>query len=151
MGDFKSLICVSEIVDASPSKVWRTATERTGLMFMGADVRTDWKEGHPISFKGEWKGKPFEDKGEVETFEPERKLAFTHFSPMSGKPDRPENYNLVSIELEPKGDQTDVTLTQAIHEDAEKPPRETIAEFEKNWRMMLGKLKQESEKAASVA
>ena len=82
MGDFKSLICVSEIVDASPSKVWRTATERTGLMFMGADVRTDWKEGHPISFKGEWKGKPFEDKGEVETFEPERKLAFTHFSPI---------------------------------------------------------------------
>jgi uncharacterized protein YndB with AHSA1/START domain len=151
MGDFKPLIRVSEIVDASPSKVWRTATEKTGLMFMGADVRTNWKEGHPISFKGEWKGKPFEDKGQVETFEPEKKLAFTHFSPMSGKPDRLESYNLVSIELEPKGNQTDVTLTQAIHGDSDRPPRETIAEFEKNWRMMLGKLKQESERSASPA
>lgn len=146
MGAFSPLIRVSEIVDASPSQVWQAATQKTGLMFMGADVQTDWREGHPITFKGEWKGKPFEDKGQVETFEEERKLAFTHFSPMSGKPDSPENYNLVSIELEPKGEQTDVTLTQAIHDEADRPPQETITEFEKNWRMMLGKLKAEAEK-----
>jgi uncharacterized protein YndB with AHSA1/START domain len=151
MDDFTPLIRVSEIVDTSPSDVWQTATRKTGLMFMGSDVKTDWQEGHPITFNGEWKGKPFEDKGLVEAFEPEKKLAFTHFSPMSGKPDSPENYNLVSIELEPKGDQTDVTLTQSIHRDAERPPHETIAEFEKNWRMMLGKLKQEAEKAPAPA
>jgi len=151
LSEFTPLIRVSEIVHASPTSVWQTATQKTGLMFMGADVKTDWQEGHPITFKGEWKGKPFEDKGEVETFDEGKKLAFTHFSATAGKPDRPENYNLVSIELEPKGDQTDVTLVQSIHENAEKPSREMIAEFEKNWRMMLGKLKQEAERAEAPA
>lgn len=87
MARFTPLIRVSEIVDASPSRVWKTATRKTGLMFMGADVKTDWRIGHPITFKGEWKGKRFEDKGQVETFDEQRKLAFTHFSPMPGKPE----------------------------------------------------------------
>lgn len=97
MGDFHPLVTVSETIDASPSRVWDTATHKTGVMFMGADVKTDWHEGHSITFKGEWKGKTFEDKGNVETFEEPKRLAFTHFSPASGKADLPENYNLVSI------------------------------------------------------
>lgn len=149
MDDFRPLVRVSEIVDAPAAQVWRSATQKTGLMFMGADVKTDWQVGHPITFKGEWKGKPFEDKGKVETFDEERRLAFTHFSPMSGKPDRPENYNLVSIEMAPNGSQTDVTLTQSIHLGADKPPQEAVAEFEKNWRMMLGKLKAAAEGSPS--
>src|SRR5205823_7346790 len=136
---------VSETVDASPSQVWDTVTHKTGVMFMGADVKTDWREGHPITFKGEWKGKAFEDKGKVETFEEEKRLAFTHFSPASGKDDSAENYNLVSIELQPKGASTDVTLTQSMHTRAREPSAETVAEFQKNWRMMLAKLKDEAE------
>ena len=145
MGNFRPLVTVSETIEAPPSKVWDTATHKTGVMFMGADVKTDWHEGHAITFNGEWKGRTFEDKGTVETFEKEKKLAFTHFSPASGKPDRPENYNLVSIELRPEGTQTGVELTQSIHRDADKPGAETVAEFEKNWKMMLAKLRDEAE------
>ena len=147
MGDFHPVVSVSETIDASPSRVWDAATHKTGVMFMGADVKTDWHEGHPITFKGEWKGKTFEDKGEVKTFDQEKKLAFTHFSPSSGKADSLQNYNLVSIELHPKGAQTDVTLTQSMHREAEEPSSDTVAEFEKNWRMMLSKLKNEAERA----
>ena len=75
----------------------------------------------------------------------EKRLAFTHFSQSSGKADAPENYNLVSIELEPKGEQTCVRLTQSIDERADRPDESTVAEFEKNWRMMLGNLKKEIE------
>lgn len=145
MGNFRPLVTVSEEIAASPSKVWDIATHKTGVMFMGADVTTDWHEGHPITFNGEWKGKAFEDKGTVDTFDKEKKLAFTHFSPASGKADQPENYNLVSIELHPEGTRTSVRLTQSIHPDADKPSAETVAEYEKNWKMMLAKLRDEAE------
>ena len=148
MGDYHPVASVKETIDASPSQVWDTATHKTGVMFMGADVKTDWHEGHPITFKGEWKGKTFEDKGQVEIFDKEKRLAFTHFSPTSGKTDRPENYNLVTIELQPRGPRTDVTLTQSIHRQAEEPDPGTVAEFEKNWRIMLSKLKDEAERVS---
>jgi hypothetical protein len=32
---------------------------------MGADVETDGKPGSPITWKGEYQGKPYEDKGEL--------------------------------------------------------------------------------------
>lgn len=147
MSDFRPLVTVSDTIDAPPSQVWETATHKTGVMFMGADVETDWHEGHSITFEGEWKGKTYKDKGKVETFDKQKTLAFTHYSPMSGKADSPENYNLVSIELHQRGSHTDVTLTQSIHRQAEEPSAETVAEFEKNWRLMLTKLKEEAEQA----
>lgn len=146
MTAYNPLVRVTEVVKTELSNVWQVLTQRTGVMFMGAEVETDWREGHPITFKGEWKGKNYEDKGVVQTFEPERKVAFTHFSALSGKPDVPKNYNLVTVELEPTADGTMVTLTQSIHPDAERPDAGTVAEFEKNWRAMLGKLKSEAER-----
>lgn len=147
MGDYHPVVSVSETVDASPSEVWDTVTRKTGVMFMGTDVRTDWQEGHAITFKGEWKGKAFEDRGKVAVFDKGKEVAFTHFSPMSGKEDSPENYNLVSIELQPKGAATGVTLTQSIHRQADEPSDEAVAEFEKNWKLMLAKLKNEAERS----
>src|SRR3989442_10144144 len=48
--------------------------------YLGAEVETDWQVGSPITFKGDWEGKPYEDKGEILVFEPERKLAYSHRS-----------------------------------------------------------------------
>ena len=61
---------------------------------------------------------------------------YSHFSPLSGLPDKPENYHTVTIVLARHGHQTDVTLTQDNNAtDAER------AESEKNWAMMLEALK----------
>jgi hypothetical protein len=68
---------VSEKINATPADVWDAITRKTGIMFIGAEVETDWQAGHVISFKGEWEGKRYEDKGVVEIFERHRKLAFT--------------------------------------------------------------------------
>jgi len=60
---------------------------------------TDWKKGSKIVWRGEWKGRPFEDKGQVLDVEPGRRLCYSHFSPMTGEPDAPENYHNVTIAL----------------------------------------------------
>lgn len=131
---------VSRTMDASPDEIWEALTtpEVIKTYFFGADVETDWKVGSPVKIRGEMKGKAYEDKGEVRSFEPERKLAFSHYSPMSGQPDRPENYHLVTYELAPEGDKTRVTLTQSNLAggvtDSDIAHR---AEFEKNWAMVL--------------
>jgi uncharacterized protein YndB with AHSA1/START domain len=147
MPAFKPVVTVEKRIRASAREVWDVLTHKSGVMFMGAEVNTDWNEGHPITFSGNWKGKPYCDKGVVQTFERNRELAFTHFSPLSGKPDVPENYNLVSITLEIEDDSsTKLKLTQSIADNAAEPSPDTLAEFEKNWEAMVEKLKQECER-----
>src|SRR5207248_11804729 len=48
---------------------------KDGALGGGAEVQTDWQVGSPITFKGEWNGKSYEDTGESLAFEPERTFA----------------------------------------------------------------------------
>ena len=54
-------------IEASPSEVWGSLTDPEAIKqyFLGADVETDWRVGSPITFRGEWQGKSYEDKGEI--------------------------------------------------------------------------------------
>ncbi len=73
--------------------------------------------------------------------EPGQTIQYSHFSPLSGQPDLPENFHTVTIELSGKGKQTLVSLWQdnnATEEDLEHS--------EKNWNMMLEGLKKLLEK-----
>jgi uncharacterized protein YndB with AHSA1/START domain len=136
-------------VDALPSEVWRSLTDpaRIQQYYLGAEVQTDWRVGSPITFKGEWDGKPYEDKGEILIFEPERKLAYSHFSPMSGKPDAPENYHVVGVTLEEHEGATRVTLRQSnLEGGATDEDRANRDNYEKNWKQMLDGLKRTTER-----
>ena len=143
----KPLIEVDTTVNAEAKDVWRTLTAEKSAMFMGAKVDTDWQEGSPISFTGEFKGKAYRDHGEIRTVDEGRELAFTHFSPLSGKEDAQENYNLVDVCLSPDGDRTRVSVSQTPLGD-DKPDEQTIAEYRKNWSAMLDGLKQAAEESA---
>jgi uncharacterized protein YndB with AHSA1/START domain len=91
--------------------------------------------------RGEYSGKRYEDKGEILVAEPNRQLAFSHWSAMSGAPDVPENYHVVTIDLVPKAQGTEVTLTQSnLLGDARPSDVEHKADYEKNWRMVLAGL-----------
>lgn len=92
--------------------------------------------GSEIRWKGEWEGKAYEDKGVILKIEPERTLQYSHFSPLAGLPDTPENYHTVTIELSGEGDQTRVSLSQDNN-----PTEEAREHSEKNWGMMLDGLK----------
>ena len=102
----------------------------------GARVASDWKIGSPITWSGMWQGRPYEDKGIILQLEPGRKIQYTHFSPLSGLPDVPENYHTVTVELSGTGEQTYVSLAQD-HNATEQEQQES----EKNWGMMLAALK----------
>jgi hypothetical protein len=102
----------------------------------GTNMVTDWKEGSPVVWQGEWQGKAYEDKGTLLKIEPERVLQYSHFSPLTGQPDVPENYHTVTIKLSGEGQQTNVWLSQ--DNNATEEARE---DSEKNWQMMLDGLK----------
>jgi len=61
----------------------------------------------------------------------------THFSPLSGQEDIPENYHTVLYELERDGERTRVSLTQ------DNNSSEEAAEHSRaNWEKMLAGLKE---------
>jgi len=126
-------------IQADPQAVWSAMTEpaKVAQWMMGSRVDTDWQVGSPITWSGEFDGKPYQDKGEVVTVEPPRVLAVTHYSPLMGAEDRPESYHLVRYELTPSGeDGTTVSLTQ---DGCDSP--EQAEQFSQNWQGMLDGLK----------
>lgn len=134
---------VKTTVNASPGDVWKALTYASTLkqFFFGSDISTDWRVGSPIRFRGTWKGKPYEDKGNIQAFDASKRLAFTHWSPLSGMEDKPENYHIVTFDLKPTGGDTEVVLTQTNQNDAEPLTPENRQEYAKNWTMVLDGLK----------
>ena len=135
----QDLIAKAEVtINASAADVWSALVtpEAVRQYMFGAEVRSEWKEGSRIVWRGEWQGKSFEDNGVVLQVEPGRLLRYSHFSPLSGAADLPENYHTVTIELTETGPATRVVLTQ--DNNATEQAREHSA---KNWQQMLGGLK----------
>jgi uncharacterized protein YndB with AHSA1/START domain len=102
----------------------------------GTNVVSDWREGSPISWRGEWQGQPYEDRGVILQVRPGRTLQYSHFSPLSGLPDRAESYHTVTIELSGEGNQTRVSLAQDNN-----PTEQARDHSEENWGTMLTSLK----------
>jgi uncharacterized protein YndB with AHSA1/START domain len=125
-------------INAARQKVWNALVDPKAIKqyMFGTNVVSNWKEGSSIVWQGEWQGKSYEDKGKILQLKPARTIQYSHFSPLSGQPDKPENYHTVTIELSGNGNQTDVTLTQ--DNNATEAER---AESEKNWKLMLKELK----------
>jgi uncharacterized protein YndB with AHSA1/START domain len=103
----------------------------------GAEVKTDWRPGSPITWSGDFDGKQYEDKGEVINVVANERLTMTHYSPLMGKPDSAENYHTVDYQLAGTADGTRVTLLQDNSESEEE-----AEQFGQNWSAMLGKLKE---------
>ncbi len=121
-------------IKAPVSAVWQALTDPAIIKqyFFGTNVVTDWKVGSPIYYRGEWQGKPYEDKGVILEFEPPRKLVSTHWSPLAGVPDVPENYHTVTYLLAERDGGTELTLLQD-HNATEEEKQHS----EENWNMML--------------
>ena len=125
----------SRLIPATRDEVWKTLTSREGMKayMMGADVDTTWQVGSPITMQGEYGGKPFRDTGEVRSFEPAERLSYTH---RSGGDTAKEH--LVTVELKPQQEGTEVTITQANADGSvTDADREHKAQYEKTWATML--------------
>jgi uncharacterized protein YndB with AHSA1/START domain len=126
------------VISAPPSKVWEALTrpELVKQYLFGTEVTSDWKVGSPVTYKGVWEGRAYEDKGKVLEVEPGKLLVSTFWSALSGLPDVPENYNTVRYELSPETGGTRLTIVQDNNKSAEEAKHS-----EQNWKMVMEGMK----------
>jgi len=147
MGDF---VARAEVTVRAPRRtVWQVLTSNGAHpeILFGAEVRSDWRLGSPITWRGEWEGRSFEDRGRVieleDRGEPWR-IVLTHFSPLSGLPDEPDNYHTLRFELEETAAGTVVALDQDNN-----PTREAAEHSQRNWAQMLAGVKAVAERGGA--
>jgi uncharacterized protein YndB with AHSA1/START domain len=134
----KYLAKTAMTINAPASRVWDALT-RPDLIkqyMFDTEVTTDWQVGSPITYKGMWEGKPYEDKGKVLQIEPGKLLVSTFWSAFSGKPDVPENYPTVRYELSAEDGGTRLTIIQDNNTSQEEADHS-----EQNWKTVLEGMK----------
>lgn len=127
-------------VAAPRERVWAALTDPAQIAryMAGSQVQTDWTVGSPIVWRGEYDGHSYEDKGEVLVHDPPDTLSVTHYSPLAGDDDVPENYHTLVYTLTDAGDGgTRLDFTQ----DGCGSP-EQAAKFSANWQQMLDGLRE---------
>jgi uncharacterized protein YndB with AHSA1/START domain len=122
-------------IHAPATRVWDALVNPAVIKkyMFGADVISDWKKGSSIIWKGEWEGKPFEDRGTVLDVQPNKKLMYSHISPL---PNGKEDTHTVTIELTSGNDVTHLNLVQDNNTSSQAKKHS-----EGNWSMMLGEMK----------
>lgn len=140
------IVATAEIdIEAPPEQVWAALTEpeQVKQYFFGTDLATDWRPGSPITWSGEFNGQHYEDKGEVIAVDRPRRLEHTHFSPMTGAADEPENYHRVVWTLQERDGGTHLVVQQ------DNNPDDAAAQHaEQNWGTVLAGLKKHVEAAS---
>lgn len=124
----------SVYIDAPADNVWEGLVnpELIKKYMFGSTVTSEWKKGSSITWKGEWEGKPFEDKGKVLNVVPGEKLQYLHSSMGGGE----KNDHTVTITLAHENNGTFLTLEQDNN-----PTKEAREHSQKNWMTMLEGMK----------
>jgi uncharacterized protein YndB with AHSA1/START domain len=133
------ILAIAAIDIAAPAtRVWAALTEPAQIKqyMFGSTVETDWRPGSAITWSGEYNGQRYQDKGQIVAIDPPRRLELTHFSPLSGAEDVPEDYHRLAYQLMSIEDGTRVQLTQDNN-----PDEAAAAHATQNWQTMLASLK----------
>ena len=123
---------------APPDRVWAALTDPVLVRqyMFGAELSGDWVKGGSVTYRGEWDGTPFEDRGDILEIDPLRLLKVNYYSAMSGQPDTPENRQLITYALAATGTGTRLTVSQDGN-----PTAAAATAAEGNWAMTLDALK----------
>jgi uncharacterized protein YndB with AHSA1/START domain len=143
----KLIATTSTSIHATPAEVWEALVNPSLIKhyFHGTDTVTDWKLGSPITFTGEWQGKPYIDKGTILEINPERVLSYSYWSSMSGTEDFEDNYAHVTYHVSHYDDETTLTITQDnLEDDAE------VIKAEENWMEVSKTIKHMVEESSSL-
>lgn len=125
-------------VRATAAEVWNALTNPSVIKqyFFGTDAISDWQEGSPILFKGEYQGRAYEDKGTILMVETEKLFRYDYWSSMSGLEDSPENYMVITYELFEDGGITTITVEQE-----NIPNQQRKVHSEQSWRIVMNDMK----------
>ncbi|MEO6687195.1 MAG: SRPBCC domain-containing protein [Dyadobacter sp.] len=135
----RELIATTSIsIFSSPLEVWKALIDPDIIKeyMHGTETQTTWELHTPITFRGEWEGVPYIDKGEIVEIIPQRVLSYTYWSPLSGTEDFEDNYSVITYHISPYDDETTLTVTQDNIETDEK-----VIAAEENWMKTLTHLK----------
>ncbi|MDF3076231.1 MAG: ATPase [Sphingobacteriaceae bacterium] len=126
-------------IKADVEQVWDALVnpEKIKHYLFGTQTSSDWKVGSPITFKGEWEGKSYEDKGTILEIERPRLLKYSYWSSMSGKEDKPENYVNVTYRVQENDGSCILTISQGgIKSETE------LEHMDQNWSHVLQSIKE---------
>lgn len=127
-------------INATPEQVWEVLINPDFVKqyLHGTTLKADWRAGGDITWSGEWNGQNYVDKGTVLIYKPYKLIKTTHWSPMSGKEDKPENYHHVTYELEEENGKTNFTL---IHGNSPSQ-QDADSMIESGWRPVVQEIKE---------
>lgn len=111
----KGLISKSSInIHASSSKIWEALIkpEIAKEYFFGAEIVTDWNVGSAITFKGEFNGNKYEEKGTLLNVEPNTQLQYSHWSHFDGLPDELDNYRTWTFDITEQDGATQLSISE---------------------------------------
>ena len=137
-------VTASADIEASTEKVWDYLTnpEHTRQYMYGCEPDSNWENGSPLVWKGEYEGKEMIFvKGEIVNIIPGKVLQYTVFDPNMGIKDIPENYLTVTYELEENKYSTILTVKQGNFAVVEKG-KERYNETAESWEKFLQKIKE---------
>jgi uncharacterized protein YndB with AHSA1/START domain len=140
----KSLKLSTSIELSAPiDKVWFALTDKEMIKqyFWGTEIKTDWKEGSPISYSGTWEGTPYEDKGFILKIEKEKILKHSYWSSFWGAVYNTDDFSIITYELSKNGTLTTLTLSQEGFKDVTS--RDHSVE---NWNVVLANIRSLLEK-----
>ena len=126
-------------IKAPLAKVWDAVVNPAQIKkyMFGTNTVSDWKVGSPITFSGEWEGKPYVDKGTILEIKKEKRLKYNYWSNFSGENDEPANYSNITYELTEVPGGTLFTLTQDNFKNEGARDHS-----EKNWGMIFETMKE---------
>src|ERR1700680_1594772 len=110
----KTLIAQTSIqINNTVDEAWNALVnpEIIAKYMLGSQQVSDWQKGSSIIWKKDFKGRKFEDKGVILEITPHKSLKKPPYSPASGKPDAPENYQTVSLTLKENAEGTTIELS----------------------------------------
>jgi uncharacterized protein YndB with AHSA1/START domain len=101
------------LIHTEINKLWTAITNPYKVkLYFESDQAAEWKAGSPLTFKGQFQGREYQDKGIITEIIENKAFEYSFWSQFSGKEDRPENYSLIRYELDQTEDRVKLTVTQ---------------------------------------
>lgn len=104
----------SVAINASSAAVWGALVSAAAAKryFFGAKLDSEWTEGTPITFTGEFRGNAYREKGTILQFSPEKTLQYSHWSDLEALPDLPEHYRNWTFRIVSEGTGVLLSVTE---------------------------------------
>jgi uncharacterized protein YndB with AHSA1/START domain len=129
-------------INAPREKVWDALTNPALVKqyFFGTTLNAEWKVGGMIYFRGEWEGKPYEDKGIITAIKENELLCYDYKSSWDPLPDVRENYLPVEYRLSEENGVTTLEILQGT------TTQEQADHSSENWKTVMNGMKELVEK-----